>query len=184
MVSRCLTLRRGLLSGIRSSAEMQGEQAQPHLRSGWFRNSNNTGAYLSYLCHCLMENRHGRVVTSDVTPANGHGESAAAVRMARLCRADIRRGRKPTWATRPGFSLPTFALHASHRMWPRIWAPSPLRHRRLHHPPSRLPQVDQRQEAAAQSHRPLTGGRGDRVDVLACNLIRLANLLSPREGER
>jgi hypothetical protein len=65
---------------------MQGEQAQPHLRSGWFRKSNNTGAYLSYLCHCLMG--------------------------------------------------------------------------------------------------PLTGGRGDRVDVLACNLIRLANLLSPREGER
>jgi len=48
-----------------------------------FRKSNSTGAYLSYLGHCLMENRHGLVVASEVTPADGYGERAAAVRMAR-----------------------------------------------------------------------------------------------------
>jgi hypothetical protein len=48
-----------------------------------FRKSGGTGAFLSYLGHCLMENRHGLVVASEVTPADGYGERAAAVRMAR-----------------------------------------------------------------------------------------------------
>jgi hypothetical protein len=48
-----------------------------------FRKSNTTWAYLSYLGQCLMENRHGLVVASEVTPADGNGERAAAVRMAR-----------------------------------------------------------------------------------------------------
>jgi transposase len=47
------------------------------------RKSSGTGAYLSYLGHCLMDNRHGLVVASEVTPADGYGERAAAVRMAR-----------------------------------------------------------------------------------------------------
>jgi hypothetical protein len=48
-----------------------------------FRKSGGTGAYLSYLGPCLMENRHGLVVASEVTSADGYGERAAAVRMAR-----------------------------------------------------------------------------------------------------
>ncbi len=48
-----------------------------------FRKSGGTGAYLSYLGHCLMDNRHGLVVASEVTPADGYGERAAALRMAR-----------------------------------------------------------------------------------------------------
>lgn len=48
-----------------------------------FRKSGGTGAFLSYLGHCRMENRHGLVVASEVTPADGYGERAAAVRMAR-----------------------------------------------------------------------------------------------------
>ncbi len=48
-----------------------------------FRKSGGTGAFLSYLGHCLMENRHGLVVASEVTPADGYGERAAALRMAR-----------------------------------------------------------------------------------------------------
>ena len=34
-----------------------------------FRKLNSTGAYLSYLGHCLMENRHGLVVASEVRMA-------------------------------------------------------------------------------------------------------------------
>ena len=48
-----------------------------------FRKSGGTGAFLSYLGHCLMDNRHGLVVASEVTPADGYGERAAALRMAR-----------------------------------------------------------------------------------------------------
>ena len=48
-----------------------------------FRKSNSTGAFLSYRGHCLMENRHGLVVASEVTPADGYGERAAALQMAR-----------------------------------------------------------------------------------------------------
>jgi hypothetical protein len=51
-----------------------------------FRKSDSTGAFLSYLGHCLMENRHGLVVASEVTPADGYGERAAALRMARALR--------------------------------------------------------------------------------------------------
>ena len=47
-----------------------------------FRKSGGTGAFLSYLGHCLMENRHGLVVASEVPPADGYDERAAAVRMA------------------------------------------------------------------------------------------------------
>jgi transposase len=39
-------------------------------------------AQLSYLGHVLMENRHGLVVDTEVTPANGFGERDASVRMA------------------------------------------------------------------------------------------------------
>jgi IS5 family transposase len=46
-----------------------------------FRKSGGTGAFLSHLGHCLMENRHGLVVASEVTPADGYGERAAALRM-------------------------------------------------------------------------------------------------------
>jgi hypothetical protein len=48
-----------------------------------FRKSNSTGAYLSYLGRCLMENRHGLVVAREVTPADGYGKRAAAVHITR-----------------------------------------------------------------------------------------------------
>jgi transposase len=48
-----------------------------------FKKAPGVGAFLSYLGHCLMENRHGLVVASEVTPADGYGERAAALQMAR-----------------------------------------------------------------------------------------------------
>jgi transposase len=39
-------------------------------------------AQLAYLGHVLMENRHGLVVNTEVTPADGFGERDAALRMA------------------------------------------------------------------------------------------------------
>ena len=50
------------------------------------RSSNSTRAYLSNLGHCLMGNRHGLVLASEMSPADGYGERAAAVRMARSLR--------------------------------------------------------------------------------------------------
>jgi hypothetical protein len=33
------------------------------------RKPNSTGSFLSYLGHCLMENRHGLVVATEMTPS-------------------------------------------------------------------------------------------------------------------
>jgi hypothetical protein len=48
-----------------------------------FRKFGGIGACLGYLGHLLMENHHGLVGTSELTPADGYGERAAAVRLAR-----------------------------------------------------------------------------------------------------
>jgi hypothetical protein len=66
-----------------------------------FRKSNSTGAYLSYLGHCLMENRHGLVVASEVTPAGtGSGRRRCGWRV--RSRVLIKRHWEPTRATTPG----------------------------------------------------------------------------------
>ena len=46
---------RGLLLSNQTHRSSSDEEAR------LFRTSNSTGAYLSYLGHCLMENRHGLV---------------------------------------------------------------------------------------------------------------------------
>jgi len=68
---------RGLLLSNQTHRSVNGREARQ------FRKSGGTGAFLSYLGHCLMENRHGLVVASEVTAADGYGERAAALRMAR-----------------------------------------------------------------------------------------------------
>ena len=68
---------RGLL--LSNQTHRSGSDAEARL----FRKSGGTGAFLTYLGHCLMENRHGLLVASEVTPADGYGERAAALRMAR-----------------------------------------------------------------------------------------------------
>jgi transposase len=70
-----------------------------------FRKTPGTGAFLSYLGHCLMENRHGLVVASEVTRADGYADHAQ-----RRCAwsahylAPTRRRWVPTRATTPGIS--------------------------------------------------------------------------------
>jgi transposase len=47
-----------------------------------YRKGNGRPAQMSYLGHVLMENRHGLVVDTDLTSADGFGERNAALRMA------------------------------------------------------------------------------------------------------
>jgi transposase len=47
-----------------------------------YKKSAGRPAQLAYLGHVLMENRHGLVVDTEVTPADGYGERDAALRMA------------------------------------------------------------------------------------------------------
>ncbi|WP_299845178.1 IS5 family transposase [uncultured Jannaschia sp.] len=46
-----------------------------------YRKSPGTGAVLCFMGHALMENRHGLVVQSDLTRADGHAERSAALDM-------------------------------------------------------------------------------------------------------
>jgi transposase len=88
-----------------------------------FRKSGGTGAYLSDLGHCLMENRPGLVVASEVTPADGYGERAAAVRMAR----SLPGAHQKTLGADKGYDTRDFvadsAVPESRRMWPRTLDP-------------------------------------------------------------
>jgi hypothetical protein len=51
-----------------------------------FKKAPGVGAYLSFLGHCVMENRNGLVVASEVSQANGTAEREAALRMAHSLR--------------------------------------------------------------------------------------------------
>ena len=51
-----------------------------------FKKSPGVGAFLSFMGHCVMENRNGLVVASEVSQATGKAERDAALRMARSLR--------------------------------------------------------------------------------------------------
>jgi hypothetical protein len=51
-----------------------------------FKKAPGVGAFLSFMGHCVMENRNGLVVASEVTQSTGKAERDAAVRMARSLR--------------------------------------------------------------------------------------------------
>ena len=51
-----------------------------------FKKAPGVGAYLSFLGHCVMENRNGLVVASEVTQATGRAERDSALRMTRSLR--------------------------------------------------------------------------------------------------
>jgi hypothetical protein len=51
-----------------------------------FKKAPGVGAFLSFMGHCVMENRNGLVVASQVSQATGRAEHDAAVRMARSLR--------------------------------------------------------------------------------------------------
>ena len=48
-----------------------------------FKKAPGVGAFLSFMGHCVMENRNGLVVASEVTQATGTAERDSALRMAR-----------------------------------------------------------------------------------------------------
>jgi len=55
-----------------------------------YKKGKGRPAQLAYLGHLLMENRHGLVVDTDLTPADGYGERDAAFRMAERLAGDHR----------------------------------------------------------------------------------------------
>ena len=163
-----------------------------------FRKSGGTGAYLSYLGHCLMENRHGLVVASEVTPADGYGERAAAVRMARLLPGAHQKtlGADKGYDTRDFVTDIRFARitpHVAQNAGPR--RRSAIDGRTTRHPGyaqsiharKRIEQVFGWIKQAAGLRQLKARGRSRvgavfRLHVVAYNLIRLANLLSPQEA--
>jgi transposase len=48
-----------------------------------FKKAPGVGAFLSFMGHCVMENRNGLVVASEVSQATGRAERESALRMAR-----------------------------------------------------------------------------------------------------
>ena len=162
-----------------------------------FRKSGGTGAFLSYLGHCLMENRHGLVVASEVTPADGYGERAAAVRMAR----SLSGAHQKTLGADKGYDTRDFVAdlrisgitpHVAQNIQPRRG--SAIDGRTVRHAGydqsinarRRIEQVFGWIKQAAGLRQLKARGRSRvgavfRLHVVAYNLIRLANLLSPRE---
>ena len=163
-----------------------------------FRKSEGTGAYLSYLGHCLMDNRHGLVVTSEVTPADGYGERAAALRMLR----DQPGAHQKTLGADKGYDTKDFVADIRFAgVTPHVAQKAGL-HRRsaidgrtTRHPGyaqsinarKRIEQVFGWIKQAAGLRQLKARGRSRvgavfRLHVVAYNLIRLANLLSSREA--
>lgn len=163
-----------------------------------FRKSGGTGAYLSYLGHCLMENRHGLVVASEVTPADGYGERAAAVRMARLLPGAHQKtlGADKGYDTRDFVTDIRFARitpHVAQNAGPRRRSAidgRTTRHRGYAQSINARKRVEQVfgwiKQAAGLRQLKARGrsrvGAVFRLHVVAYNLIRLANLLSPQEA--
>ena len=162
-----------------------------------FRKSGGTGAYLSYLGHCLMDNRHGLVVASEVTPADGYGERAAAMRMAR----SLPGAHQKTLGADKGYDTRDFVAdirfsgvtpHVAQNSGPR--RRSAIDGRTTRHPGyaqsinarKRIEQVFGWIKQAAGLRQLKARGRSRvgavfRLHVVAYNLIRLANLLRPRD---
>ncbi|QEY32552.1 IS5 family transposase [Synechococcus sp. RSCCF101] len=183
---------RGLLLSNRT--HRSGSDADARL----FRKSSGTGAFLSYLGHCLMENRHGLVVASEVTRADGHGERTAALRMAQALPGTHQK----TLAADKGYDTRDFVAgvrfagvtpHVAQNSGPR--RRSAIDGRTVRHAGygqsikarKRIEQVFGWIKQAAGLRQLKARGRSRvgavfRLHVAAYNLIRLANLLSSREA--
>jgi IS5 family transposase len=144
-----------------------------------------------------MENRHGLVVPSEVIPADGYGERAAAVRMAR----SLPGAHQKTLGADKGYDTRNFVAdlriagrtpHVAHNILAR--RRSAIDGRTVRHPGyarsinarRRIEQVFGWIKQAAGLRQLKARGRSRvgavfRLHVVAYNLIRLANLLSPRE---
>ncbi|KEF40822.1 MAG: hypothetical protein ER33_14980, partial [Cyanobium sp. CACIAM 14] len=147
--------------------------------------------------HCLMENRHGLVVASEVTPADGYGERAAAVRMARSLPGAYQK----TLGADKGYDTGDFVAdirfagitpHVAQNIQAR--RNSAIDGRTVRHPGykksinarRRIEQVFGCIKQAAALRQLKARGRSRvgavfRLHVVAYNLICLAHLLSPKE---
>jgi len=187
---------KGDFRGLLLSNQTHRSSSDPEARL--FRKSNSTGAYLSYLGHSLMENRHGLVVASEVAPADGYGERAAAVGMARSLPGAHQKtlGADKGYDTRDFVADIRFSVitpHVAQNTGPRRRSAIDGRTtRHLGYAQSinarkRIEQVFGWIKQAAGLRQLKARGRSRvravfRLHVVAYNLIRLANLLSPREA--
>ena len=99
-----------------------------------------------------MDNRHGLVVASEVTPADGDGCGRHRCGSCARCRALTRKRWEPTRVTTPGTSSLICASLGSRRMWHRTCRAADRAGVWLVHAGSRAP--------AAQGQKPISGGSG------------------------
>ena len=67
-----------------------------------FKKAPGVSAFLSFMGHCVLENRNGLVVASEVTQASGTAERDSALQMARSLKVPTRKHWVSTRATTPG----------------------------------------------------------------------------------
>jgi transposase len=72
-----------------------------------YRKSPGEGAKLCHMGHLTMENRHGLIVETELTPATGWGERAAAEAMIE----DLPRGPRPTLAADKAYDTAAFVAN-------------------------------------------------------------------------
>jgi transposase len=84
-----------------------------------FKKAPGVGAFLSFMGHCIMENRNGLVVASEVSQATGRAEREAASGWLDPSRGLTRKPSEPIRVTTPGSSWLTCASVASRPMWLR-----------------------------------------------------------------
>lgn len=163
-----------------------------------FKKAPGVGVFLSFLGHCLMENRHGLVVASEVSPADGYGERAAALRMA----CSLAGAHQKTMGADKGYDNRDFVAdlclsgitpHVAQNIQARrnfAIDGRTVRHQgysKSINARKRIEQVFRWIKQAAGLRQLKARGRSRvgavlRLHVVAYNLIRLANLLSPRNA--
>ena len=158
-----------------------------------FKKAPGVGAFLSFMGHCVMENRNGLVVASEVTQATGTAERDSALRMAR----SIKGAHQKTLGADKGYDTRDFVAelrisgitpHVAQNIQPR--RRSAIDGRTARHvgyaqsinARKRIEQVFGWIKQAAGLRQLKARGRSRvgavfRLHVVAYNLIRISNLL-------
>jgi len=162
-----------------------------------FKKAPGVGAFLSFMGHCVMENRNGLVVASEVTQASGTAERDSALRMAR----SLRGAHQKTLGADKGYDTRDFVAdlrisgitpHVAQNIQPR--RSSAIDGRTVRHEGyaqsinarKRIEQVFGWIKQAAGLRQLKARGRSKveavfRLHVVAYNLIRISNLLRAQE---
>jgi hypothetical protein len=158
-----------------------------------FKKAPGVGAFLSFMGHCVMKNRNGLVVASEVTQASGTAERDSALRMAR----SLRGAHQKTLGADKGYDTRDFVAdlrisgitpHVAQNIQPR--RSSAIDGRTVHHEGyaksinarKRIEQVFGWIKQAAGLRQLKARGRSKvgavfRLHVVAYNLLRITNLL-------